>query len=104
MSSTIIYDRALSRIKHIHKLSQRYNARLNQDHASKLLDLIQEHSKEIQELHNQKDSHCMTETGDLIMLCLELLIEKSASIDEVMNHCFKRYEIKLSNLLQETTG
>ena len=101
MSSAVIHSRALSRIKHIHKLSQRYNAHLHQEHTPKLIDLIQEHSKEIRELHTRNDPHCITETGDLIMLCFELLIDMSASVDEVMNHCFERYDTKLSKLLQE---
>ena len=101
MNRTVINKDALSKIQNIHELSRKYNERLGHNHASRLLSLMQEHINEIQELHSKGSSHCMTETGDLIMLCFELLIEKSASINEVMNQCFKRYDTKLSKLLQE---
>jgi len=101
MNRTVINKDTLFKIQNIHELSRKYNMRLGYNHTSRLLSLMQEHVKEIQELHTKGDSHCVTETGDLIMLCFELLIDKSASINEVMDRCFERYNTKLSKLLQE---
>lgn len=101
MSPTAIRDSALARIKDIHKISQDYNSQLNHNHTEKLLTLIQEHSEEIRDLYTKKDSHYLTETGDLIILCFELLLENQASINETLLKCFKRYETKLPRLLQE---
>lgn len=103
MDTRVIQKDALQRVKEIHKLSEGYNKTLSANHSLKLIDLIKEHAQEIQQLHKEHNRHYLTETGDLIVLCFELLLENQASIDETMNKCFIRYETKLPKLLQEAS-
>lgn len=79
----------------IHALSDKRNAS-GAAHADKLIEMIKKHALEIEELLELKDPHCSVETGDLIVLCLEMLIEKGADPDEVMRKCYKRFRDKLS--------
>ena len=103
MSPTVIQDSALTRIKEIHNLSQRYNSQLDHTHTDKLLTLIRDHSEEIKELHQENNLHYLTETGDLIILCFELLLEAGVCIDDILIKCFGRYETKLPKLIKENT-
>jgi len=101
MKVTVIKDKSLHRIKAIHNLSRKYNKRLSNNHTFKLLELIKEHAKEIQQLHKARDKHYLVETGDLIVLCFEVLLENNASIDKTLLKCFKRYEKRFSSLACE---
>jgi len=101
MSKSVIKEESLKRISHIHELSKLYNQKLGQSHKDKLLALMGKHIEEIEELSGRNDNHYLTETGDLIILCLELLLENKISIDKTLLQCFKRYEEKLSGLLKE---
>ena len=60
-----------------------------------LLELMCKHIEEIEQLKAKGDKHYVVETGDLIILCFEMLLENQASIDETLETCFKRYEDKL---------
>lgn len=97
----IIQREYLSRIKQIHKLSKSYNKHINHNHKDKLLKLMQEHVDEIRDLYEKGDTHFLTETGDLIILCFELLLEHNISLDETLLKCFTRYETKLGRLVKE---
>ncbi|MBD3296640.1 MAG: hypothetical protein GF392_04670 [Candidatus Omnitrophica bacterium] len=88
-----VYSR--NEILDIHALSGK-RAATGAAHADKLIEMIKEHALEIEELLELKDPHCAIETGDMIVLCLELLIEKGADPDEVMRECYKRFRYKLS--------
>jgi len=68
------------RIEKILKLSER----LGND-SNKFIEMIQHHAIEIKELHSKKDKHFVVETGDLVILCLELLLMEGYSIEEI--HC-----------------
>jgi hypothetical protein len=108
METTVIQDKALQKIKAIHQLSDRYNKSLPDNarpnnHSLKLIELIKEHSNEIKELFVEGNKHYLIEAGDLIMLCFELILENHASINEILSRCFERYEIKLTELLRETS-
>ena len=94
----------LERIKAIHKLSQVYNKKIGKNHKERLIELMQEHTDEIKTLFKNKNKHYLTETGDLIVLCLELLIENEKSVEKVMAKCFQRYEKKLPNLIAKIPG
>jgi formyltetrahydrofolate synthetase len=59
------------------------------------------HIEEIEELCAAGDQHALTETGDLIVLCLELIIEHGNDMDVIMDKCFGRYDKKLRSLLQD---
>ena len=97
----VIYPAALVKIKKVHQLSALYNQRISVPHQKRLLSLMRKHVDEIEELFAQGDPHAIIETGDLIILCLELILERQASIDDVVNKCFERYTKKLSSLLKE---
>ena len=57
--------------------------------------------EEIEKLADKKDPHYLIETGDLLILCFELLLEAGVDIDEVVLKCFERYEKKLGELIGE---
>lgn len=101
MQKKILSKKALQRLEAIHKLSQEYNRKLKKDHRNRLIELMKEHAGEIEELFRQDNPHYLTETGDLIILCLELLLENNQPIDEIMEKCFQRYEKKLPILLRK---
>ena len=100
MEDEVISPVAQKRLEEIHRLSQAYNGRDAKDHAQQLLRLMKEHIEEIEDLALADDPHHLVETGDLLILCCEWLIEHRSSVDEMMQRCFKRYEKKLQGLLE----
>lgn len=90
-------------IREIHKLSKRYNGK-DKKHMAVLLGLVREHSKEINELYKKKNKHFLTETGDLLVLCLEILLENKTDMDKVAEICYKRYKAKLGQKLKYVNG
>jgi len=92
---------AKDQVKSIHGRSRELNELLGRDHPAALIDLIKKHAAEIEELHVNDDAHCVIETGDLLILCLELIREKSGNIDSVMMECYERYHKKLTGLIAE---
>lgn len=101
MNKTIIDYQAIERINKIHRLSQRFNDMVGKPHQQRLLELMRKHVEEIEQLAQQQDQHYVIETGDLLILCFELLLEGGADIDDVMEQCFGRYERKLTELIRE---
>lgn len=99
MNKSVIGEAALERIKKIHQLSRKFNAMVGKPHQKRLLELMRKHIDEIEGLAEGKDSHYLIETGDLFILCFELLLEGGADIDEVAEKCFGRYERKLGELI-----
>ncbi len=93
--------KVIKRIKNIHELSKKYNSGLDKSHDSCLLGLMQEHIDQIKELKEKKDNHFLTETGDLIVLCFELLLENDISLNAKVNECLERFEKKISYLIKE---
>ena len=91
---------ALKRIRGIHARSKEFNKRVGMPHQERLLDLMRKHIDEIETLARAGDPHYLVETGDLLILCYELLLESGASIDEVTLKCFERYEKKLKQLIE----
>jgi len=100
--STIVRFDSLRRIEDIHKLSKLLNKKLRKHHKVRLLELMKEHVKEIEGLFRNGNKHYLTETGDLIILCFEMLLENKQSINETLLKCFKRYEKKLPKLIKES--
>lgn len=74
--------------------------KINKQDKNKILQLIKEHIKEIEELYSKNNEHWTIETADLIILCYELLILENKDIDEVFNKCLPRYDIKLKKLAE----
>jgi hypothetical protein len=101
MDNMVIKEQALERIKKIHSASLEYNKKEGKEHNKRLLDLIRHHVDEIEELFAAGDRHSLVETGDLAVLCFELLIENGVSIDDILLKCFDRYDNKLASLLNE---
>ncbi|MBF0504596.1 MAG: hypothetical protein HQL14_05785 [Candidatus Omnitrophica bacterium] len=88
-------------LQSIHGYSKRLNRMLKKDHARVLLDMMRAHTDEIKELYNKKDKHYLIETGDLIVLCLELMREAKQSPDAVLFKCYPRFHKKLLQLIKE---
>lgn len=88
-------------LKNVHQLSRRYNGPSRSAHMKKLLSLLQEHADEISLLYKRRKAHYLVETGDLLVLCLEILLENKKNVDDVMALCFDRYERKLKHLIRE---
>lgn len=101
MKENVLQKKSLERTKNIHELSRLYNKKLKNNHKKRLLELMREHIEEITKLSNKNNRHYLTETGDLIILCFELLLENNVSINKVLLKCFKRYETKLPKLIKE---
>lgn len=100
MTNPVNPRNSLERIKEIHRLSKKVNKKSKRNHAKILLKFMKEHIEEIEELYAKKDKHSLTETGDLIILCCEFLIEHRVSIDQKIDICCFRFENKLKNLLK----
>ena len=100
MDNAVLKGPALERIRGIHDLSREFNALTGKPHQERLLELMRAHIPEIEELAREGDPHYLIETGDLLILCFELLLEGKADIDEVTRKCFERYENKLTGLIQ----
>jgi len=101
MGEAVLSAQALDRIREIHRLSSRLNAMQGRPHRERLMDLVRHHVQEIDELAQRHDPHHIVETGDLLILCFELLLESGADIDAVTCRCFARYETKLTGLIQQ---
>jgi len=74
--------------------------KINKQDKTKIIKLIKEHAKEIEELYNKNDEHWTIETADLIILCYEFLILEKKDIDKVFNKCLPRYDVKLKRLAE----
>ena len=90
---------AATRLRKIHRLSKRYNGPSQKTHLEKLLSLAQKHVDEISMLQKKGDAHYLVEVGDLLILCLEILLENKKNVDAVAGQCFDRYERKLNCLI-----
>ncbi|MCK4995222.1 MAG: hypothetical protein KAS13_09305 [Candidatus Omnitrophica bacterium] len=88
-------------IRGIHKLSSKLNEIKHKAHEQVLLDLMGEHAEEIKQLYELENAHYLVETGDLLILCLELLEAAQENPDIIMEKCYKRYNEKLSGLISE---
>ncbi|MBF0522326.1 MAG: hypothetical protein HQL24_04630 [Candidatus Omnitrophica bacterium] len=99
---TVLQKNALDKIKKIHVLSRKLNGKTKSRHEKKLLDLMRKHIDEIEDLHKTKNAHFLVETGDLIILCFEILLENDCSIDETVELCFNRYNNKIKQLLKKS--
>mgnify|MGYP001603494118 FL=1 len=83
----------------ISKLSDK----INKQDKNKILHLIKELIKEIEELYQKSNEHWTIETADLIILCYELLILEKKNIDKVFNKCLPRYDVKLKRLAENAS-
>ncbi|MFH1683073.1 MAG: hypothetical protein ABIA37_04720 [Candidatus Woesearchaeota archaeon] len=63
--------------------------------------MLQHHTQEIKELHEKNNPHFAVETGDLIILAVELLIKEGYSVEDIMEKCYDRFDKKLHKLLEQ---
>jgi phosphoribosyl-ATP pyrophosphohydrolase len=93
----IINKTFLEKLEQIHALSKNINGKSSEKHTKKLIKMIKDHAKEIKQLHKINNPHFLIETGDLIILCLELLKEHNVSIDDTLEKCIERFSQKLAS-------
>lgn len=91
-SNNIIIDRG--RINKIISLSKQIG-----NDPEKFIDMIKHHGDEIKELFEKNDKHFAVETGDLIILCIELLLDEGYSVQEILEQCYGRFDKKINKLL-----
>lgn len=75
--------------------------KVNGEDREKIFSMINEHIEEIYTLYHERDKHWAVETGDLIILCLELLLLENKDIDEILSRCSLRFKTKLNSLLSK---
>jgi len=92
---------AKKELETIHDYSAHYNKLLRKNHSQVLLDLMVEHIDEIRQRHGNSDKHYLIETGDLLILCLELIKESKSCPDDILSRCYDRYHKKLPRLIEE---
>ncbi len=92
MKKRILNKDFLEELKEIHSLSEKKNC---PNHREKLLSMINDHALEITQLINNNDPHARVETGDLIILCMELILEQNGCIDSTLSKCIERFKNKL---------
>ncbi|HAZ10794.1 MAG TPA: hypothetical protein DCY56_06795 [Candidatus Omnitrophica bacterium] len=91
-------------INTIHGYSTCYNKLLNKNHSLALLELMAEHVDEIRQRHSKGDKHYLIETGDLLILCFELIKESKSCPDVILFRCYGRYHKKLPELIKKVSG
>jgi len=92
---------AQKELQAVFRNSRRLNRMLKKDHARALLEMMAEHIGEITERHGNGDKHYLIETGDLIVLSLELIRYAKQSPDEVLSKCYPRFHNKISQLIKD---
>ncbi len=75
--------------------------KVNDNDKLKIFSMIKDHVVEIKELYDSHDDHWAIETGDLIVLCFELLMMENKDIDDVFIRCLPRFDKKLNMLLEK---
>ncbi len=94
-------EHTICKVEEIHKMSVECNRHKNISHSQILLDMMRHHIEEIEELLKDNNSHYLIETGDLIVLCMELLLDNNVDLNDILNTCFQRFKKKLSNLTNQ---
>ena len=90
------FQKNTEKIRHIVKLSNK----LGND-SSKIIDMMRHHTEEIKKLHQKQDKHFAVETGDLIILCAQLLMMENYSIGSTIETCYTRFDKKLNELIAQ---
>jgi len=83
------------RIKSIIRLSKK----LGND-SDKIIEMMQHHTAEIKELYSKKNRHFAVETGDLVILAVQLLMMEGYSAKKIMESCYGRFDKKLDGLIK----
>lgn len=84
------------RLEDIHRLSHRRDRRERRPHREHLLEMLSGHAVEIRDLQRRGDRHYLVETGDLAVLCLEIMLEARRDPEALLEECFGRFEKKLA--------
>jgi len=92
----ILHPEFKEKLKEITDLS----SKINKNDNYKIIEMMKEHSKEIEQLYTDNNEHWAVETADLIVLCFELLLMENNDIDDVFSRCLPRFDVKLKGLLK----
>lgn len=92
---------AKSELKVIHGYSEKLNSLSRREHSHALLRMMKEHVVEIKWRYGRKDKHYLVETGDLIIICLNLIKQAKCSPDAILNKCYGRFHKKLPRLIAD---
>lgn len=95
----LLHDEFKAKLMEITELSSKINKNDNR----KILEMMNAHVEEIEELYNDNNDHWAIETADLIVLCYELLIMENKDIDDVFNRCLPRFDVKLKRLAENVS-
>ncbi len=93
----VFHEDFIESLEEIVNLSRKVNG----EDREKIFSMINEHIEEIYTLYHKGDKHWAVETGDLIILCLELLLLENKDIDEILSRCSLRFKTKLNSLLSK---
>ncbi len=93
-----LQDEFFAQLSAITRLSAQKNG---EKHSEKLLEMISSHREEICDLHSAQNPHFAVETADLLILCLELLIEEGKDIDETITLALPRFYNKLQQPVED---
>lgn len=93
----IFYKNFIESLEEIVNLSQKVNG----EDREKIFSMINKHIEEIYTLYHRRDKHWVVETGDLIILCLELLLLENKDLDDLLSKCSLRFKTKLNSLLSK---
>lgn len=88
-------SRVLSRLKKIQDCSRQQAVGRNESHSDRLFEMIRHHCAEIENLRAGNNPHWRVETGDLIVLCMELLLDAGVSPEIAVETSLGRFEKKL---------
>ncbi len=89
---------ASEQLNEIYQLSRVINGLTSKKHLDTLCQLLRNHVEEIELLRLSGNKHYLIETGDLMILCLEILLENNQSVDDMLSQCYARYKKKLTTL------
>lgn len=89
---------AIKKLQEIHHLSKKINSGDQHDHEQKLIEMMRHHIEEIEELKEKNDQHYLIETGDLMVLCAEVLLENKIDVSQMFGECLDRFKKKLIDL------
>ena len=91
---------AIEEINKLNEISFKLNGG-KEETMSYTLESIKEHAEEINQLFSADNEHWATETGDLMIHCMKMLLMHGFDLDEMFEKCCERFEDKISKKLEE---
>jgi hypothetical protein len=94
----MISDNLLKEISEINKLSAKLEKTKDAQN-DYILHSMAEHAEEINELFRKHDDHWATETGDLLVHCIRLLVLNGYDVNELLEKIPGRFVKKINELI-----